>query len=219
MKRTIFPFFILLFVSSQLYSQLVTEFGIKPTEWIWLNFETYAGIGTKKARYGILLSYRPSTQNSGEVHGAGTGAAGGYGHRFMNNLYNSYTLGLYQKTYLNESQFLEADIFYRNWYFKNKQGKYDNVEGYRFDGPRTENVNVYGLKLLFGETFILTHKKRRYRPYFDLYFGAGIRRQKEMYETFNGYVGDVYYDYKKDVFYHTWVTPQAGIKFGFVKTK
>lgn len=199
-------------------SQRVIEIGIKPTEAAFLNFEANAGIGNKKARYGIFLSYRPATQSSGKVDGFGSGSAGGYGHNHFNKLYNSYTVGLYQKTYVNKelTTFLEADVFYRNWSFKNKQALFDNAEGYRFDGTRTENVDVYGLKLLIGETIFLTPKKRKRRFYLDVYGGLGIRHKKETYETFDGYVRDDYYAYKKEEFKSTPIGIQGGVKLGLL---
>lgn len=199
-------------------AQQVIEIGLKPTEFALLNFETNFAIGNKKKRYGIILSYRPSTQDSGVVKGQGTGAAGGYSHPHFNKLYTSYTLGLYQKTYLNKSLdlFLETDIFYRNWSFKNKPAEFNNVEGYRFKGLRTENEDVYCLKLLFGKTFLLTRKEKKLKPYIDVYAGAGIRYQDITYETFNGFVYNTFYTYKKDIFHYTWPTPQLGIKLGLL---
>lgn len=205
----------------QAKAQQVIEFGIKPTEFAFLNFETNFAIGNKNTRYGVFLSYRPSTQDSGLVRSGGSGAAGGYGQPHYNKLYTSYTLGLYQKTYINKALdiFIETDIFYRNWSFEKKPAEFDNVEGYRFKGLRTENVDVYGLKLLLGKTLLLTRKEKMLKPYLDVYIGAGIRYKEETYETFNGYVGNTYYVYKKDKFYYTRPTPQLGVKLGLLKTR
>ena len=199
-------------------SQQVVEFGIKPTEFVLLNFEVNAAIGNKKARYGIILSYRPSTQDSGLVKSAGTGAAGGYGQPHFNKLYNSYTVGFYQKSYLNKDLdlFFETDIFYRNWRFKNKQARFENVEGYRFNGMRTENEDVYGLKLLIGKTFMLTRKESLVKCYLDLYGGLGIRHQRQTFETHAGYVNDIYYDYKKERFQYIQPSVQGGVKLGLM---
>jgi|GEM_PF-6550241 hypothetical protein len=35
----------------------------------------------------------------------------------------------------------------------------------------------------------------------------------------NGFVNGNVYDYKKDIFYHTWVTPHGGFKLGLIKVK
>ena len=201
--------------------QPVIEFGIKPTEIAFLNFETNFAIGNDKHRYGLILSFRPSTQDSGLIKGAGSGAAGGYGHAHYNRLYTSYTLGCYQKHYFRKADdiFFETDIFYRNWNFKNKPAEFTNAEGYRFKGVRTENVNVYALKLLIGKTLFLSRSRHRFSTFLDYYIGAGIRYKEETYETFNGFVNDIYYTYWKDRFNHIWVTPQLGIKLGLIKKK
>lgn len=218
MKRFLLVVTIFSFSFLHAQSQRVLEVGIKPTEAAFLNFEANAAIGNQKARYGIFLSYRPSTQSSGEVKSSGSGSAGGYGHPHYNKLYNSYTVGFYQKTYVNKelTTFLEADVFYRNWSFKNKQALFKNAEGYRFDGTRTENVDVYGLKLLLGRTVFLSSKENKHRFYLDIYGGLGIRHKQETYETVDGYVYDEYYAYKKDKFNSTPVGVQGGVKFGLL---
>ena len=201
-------------------SQRIFEFGIKPTELLFLNIEGYAGIGNAKNRYGVLFSWRPSTQDSGLIKSAGSGAAGGYGQNHFNKLYHSYTAGLFWKKYINPKAtfFIEADIFYRNWSFQNKKAEFRNAEGYRFNGLRTENVDVYCLKLLAGKTFFLTNKKGKLSPYLDIYIGVAIRYKDETYETFNGWVYDIFYNYKKDEFNKTIPTPQLGVKIGLMKT-
>lgn len=207
---------ICIFTSLHGKSQRVMEFSIKPTEAVFLNFEVNAAIGNKKTRYGILLSYRPSTQDSGLAKNGGSGAAGGYGHNHYNKLYNSFTVGFYRKSYFGESLgFWEVDIFYRNWSFKDKQARFE-TKGYSFQGVRTENVNVYGLKILMGQTFFLTRKDKRLRLYGDIYAGAGIRYKQGYYKTSDGYVNDVYYDYIKEKYSEIWPSPQLGIKLGLM---
>ena len=202
-------------------AQRIYEIGIKPTELAFLNFETNFAIGTKKTRYGIFISYKPSTQDSGLIKAGGTGAAGGYSQPHYNKLYTSYTLGLYHKSYFNKELdlFLETDIFYRNWSFTNKPAEFKNVEGYRFRGLRTENIDVYGLKLLLGKTLFLSKKDKRIKTYLDIYAGAGIRYREEIFETFNGYVNDIYYNYKMEKFYNTRPSPQLGMKLGLLRTR
>jgi hypothetical protein len=202
-------------------AQRVMEFNVKPTEFVFLNFESGFAIGTAKKRYGFFISYRPSTQDSGLVKNSGSGAAGGYGHPHYNKLYSGYTLGLYQKTYFNKipNLFLEANVFFRNWSFENKSAEFRNVEGNNFKGLRTENVDVYGLKLLAGKTIVLAGRDKRCQLYVDLFIGVGIRHKIETYETFNGYVNDTYHVYKKEKFHKTLPTPQSGVKLGLLKTR
>lgn len=220
-KRFISTLFILSFLVFDCKSQTVIEFGIKPTEFALLNFETNFAVGNAKTRYGIYLSFRPSTQESGLVKGIGTGFIGGYEYNQFNKLYNSFTVGLYHKLYLNKalSLFLETDIFYRNWNFKDKYAEFDNVESYRFKGVRTENIDVFGLKVLFGKTIFLLNNNSKIRPYLDVFAGLGIRYKELRYETYNGYVGDVFYTYNIEKIYYKLPTPQIGFKIGIIIKK
>jgi hypothetical protein len=203
--------------------QQMLDVNIKPTECAFLNFETHIGIGSAAHRYGLILAYRTSTQSSGQAESI-VGAGADYGRRCFNNLYDGYTLGLYDKRYLNKETgfFLEADAFYRNWHFNKKQAEYDNVERamHSFNGVRTENVDVYCLKLLVGKTLAPKAKKeRKIIPYLDIYGGLGVRYQVETYETFNGTAGGSFYTYHKDQYNHFWPTPQFGITLGLIRQK
>lgn len=191
MRLAAFMITYLFFLSLKGNSQRVIELNIKPPEFAFLNVETQIGIGTPKARYGLLLSYRPSTQDSGLAKSVGTGAADGYGHGVANRLCRAYTAGLYNKTNISKTltTFLETDIFYRNRHFDKKQAEYHNAEktAQDFNGIRTENVDVYCLKLLLGKTRLFKPtKEKKTKLYVDAYIGAGIRYQEETYETFNG---------------------------------
>ena len=224
MKPSAFIIAFIVLIALAANCQKVVEVSIKPMELLFLNFETHIGIGTAKTRYGLLLSFRPSTQDSGLAKSGGTGAAGGYGYRYNNRLYRAYTVGLYNKVYINKALdvFLETDIFYRNWHFDKKPAEYRNVEKtmQEFKGVRTENVDVYCLKLLVGQTLpFKTKREVKFKPYADVYIGAGIRYQKETYETFNGTVGGTFYAYKKDRSHYVWPTPQLGVKVGLLNRK
>jgi hypothetical protein len=90
------------------------------------------------------------------------------------------------------------------------------VEGYRFKGTRTEEQNVYGLKILFGNTFqFLTRFK--IKPFIDLYYGIGLRYKTYKFETYKGTVYDEYYDYKKDIGGFLQPTLHFGLNAGFAR--
>jgi hypothetical protein len=202
-------------------SQTRFELGIKPTQFLFKDFEGNFAIDYKRTLVGVILSYRPATQDSGEVKGGGSGTAGGYDLQNMyNNIYRAYTAGLYQKTYFTRDTrfFFETDLFYRNWNFKNKPAEYRNVEAYRFKGMRTENVNVYGLKLLVGQTFKF-NRNNKLKPFIDLYTGLGIRYKQSVYITTKGFIYDIYFDYKKDVFNAILPSFHFGIKAGLLRSK
>ena len=200
------------------------EMRLSTTELAFLNVETQFGIGTPKNRFGLLLSFRPSTQDSGRVKSGGSGAAGGYGHRYINRLYMAYTLGLYHKLHFGEELafFLETDVFYRNWHFDKKPAEFNDGEkiSSSFKGTRTENVDVYGLKLLLGKAVVIGKKKeRKFQPSLDVYAGVGVRYQEETFETFNGTVGETFYVYKIDRNNYVWPSPHLGVRFSLLKQK
>jgi hypothetical protein len=130
----------------------------------------------------------------------GMGLFGDYlDQNFWNPLYNAITIGLNSKYYLTPKKhlFYEAHLFYRHWWFNNKDCEYDNVEGYQFDGIRTERQNVLGLKALFGSSFKI-NLNSKVKPIFDLYCGIGVRYKNYRFKTYNGTVGDTYVNYWKD---------------------
>lgn len=214
----------LVVLSSQLYGQRVAELRLSTTELAFLHLETQVGIGTKKNRFGLLISFRPSTQDSGRVRSGGSGAAGGYGHRYVNRLYTAYTIGLYHKLHFGEEMafFFETDVFYRNWHFDKKWAEYHDAEkeAHSFKGVRTENVDVYGLKLLLGKAVDIGRAKRRkFQPSLDVYAGLGVRYQEETFETFNGLVGGTFYPYRIDHKHHVWPSPHLGLRFSLLKQR
>ncbi|MBY0478223.1 MAG: hypothetical protein K2Q24_11290 [Chitinophagaceae bacterium] len=207
-------------ISEKINAQTIVEFGLKPLETFHRNFEINLGLGNKKVVIGTLLAYRFSNQDSGKVGSAGSGLAGGYSWRYNNNLYDSYTAGIYVKRYFGKTRyhFIQVDLFYRNWAFQNKPARYRD-ERYSFNGIRKENIDVYCIKLLVGKTYFLSKKNTKRRPYIDAYAGAGFRYQVENFETFNGEVNTVYFPYLKERNYNRWFTPQLGIKMGLTTMK
>lgn len=196
-----------------------------PTQYIFHDFPLYFEKAIKRKAFGLTVSYRPSLKNSGEIHG-GAGLAGYYiDQNFLNAMYNAITVGLNAKYFLHKrkNMFLEADFFYRYWWFNNKNCHYDNVEGYRFNATRTEKQDVYGLKFLFGNSF-QSKAKSRNKLVLDLYCGVGLRFKTYVFETRNGTVNDIYYSYKKEtgstaspqgrIMSGIPVSPQGGIRLG-----
>lgn len=187
-----------------------------PSQFVVLDFPLIIEKIVKRHSIGILLSYRPSTQNSGEIRGSGSGMYGDYIYEtFQNKLNNGVTIGVSTKYYMPQwyNLFFEGDLFYRYWWFENKDCYYNNVEGYRFDGIRTESQNVYGLKLLIGRSFELK-SNAKVKFLLDIYGGVGIRYRTYVYETVDGTVNDQYYSYLRET--GTNITPslQLGIKVG-----
>lgn len=137
-----------------------------------------------------------------------------------NGLYEAVTIGLNSKYYFGKGRRFYGDfgLFYRNWWFENKYAKYDNVEGYRFDGFWTEEQNVYGMKLLAGySTYIL--KGTSNSIIIDFYAGIGLRNKSLWFQTFDGLVNDTHCDFYNERRNHFSVEPQAGFKVGYQRMK
>lgn len=186
-----------------------------PTEFIGLNFPLTIEKIVGRHAFALTLAYRPSTQSSGEVQG-GKGSMGGYDiQNFTNYLYNAVTIGIGTKYYIPQwyNFFFETDVFYRHWWFDDKYASYPNVEGYRFNGRRTESQNVYGIKLLGGRSFEIKSNSR-IKFVVDIYAGLGLRYRTHVYETFDGTVNDTYYLYLKETGNDFYPTPQFGLKVG-----
>ena len=217
MHKAVLPFTILFWVATTVYvhAQKTWEAAIKPSQIIFNDLELNVGLGNHKHFTGLILSYRPSTKDSGKIKGGAAAFEGGYTLQNMyNRLYRAYTVGLYRKSrFPGRKIFLETDLFYRNWSFQNKPAEYQDIEGYRFNGNRTENVDVIALKLLFGNTFPIL-PSRPSHLFIDIFSGVGVRYKKSVYETREGTVFDIYYDYKKDIFREVLPSLHFGIRAG-----
>ena len=200
-------------------SQMVYEWGIKPTELVVGNMEANFALGNKFNRYGIILAYRPSKQQSGFVSGE-TGLFTNYDMlNYSNPLYTAYTVGLTYKKYSrwDPARFLEIDLFYRDWGFKNKYAQFGKTGSYKYNGLRTENIDVGGIKILVGQTIILGKKNKPVRAYVDIYGGFGIRFKSETYQTYNGTVNNIYHDYYEEQDSQKYPSFQLGLHIGIVK--
>jgi len=187
-----------------------------PSQFVVLDFPIVVEKIFKRHSVGLLMSYRPSTQDSGEIKGGGAGIGGDYIYQnFQNKMNNAVTVGLNTKYYMPQwyNLFFEADVFYRYWWFENKDCYYENVEGYRFNGIRTEHQNVYGLKTLIGRSFELK-SNAKVKFLLDIYGGIGIRYRDYVYETVDGMVNEQYYPYLKETGSDVTPSLQFGIKVG-----
>jgi hypothetical protein len=189
-----------------------------PTQYVFNEYNLAVERVFKRNTLGLEFGFRPSTQRSGEAQSGGRGMwFGDYSNQnFVNKLYNGVTFGVNSKYYLSSQnkRYIEAVVFYRYWWFNDKNCYYNNVEGYRFNGTRTESQNIFGIKLLFGRSFQL-RTSFKLKPIMDLYCGVGVRYKSCVFETDNGTVGDMYYSYKQDLLQYWIPSIQGGIKLGF----
>ena len=192
------------------------------SQYLFLDFPVTFEKYYNRHTIGLTLSYRPSTINSAVISG-GYGAVLGTGYtnqNYHNYLYNAMTIGLNSKYYLTTHTnkfYIDVNVFYRYWWFDNKHATYEkNVENfseYHFDGIRSEKQNILGLKLLMGQTRVF-REGHKIRPIINLYAGLGLRYKMYSFETFNGYVNDDYYAYKKDAWSEWTPTIEFGLNVG-----
>jgi hypothetical protein len=193
---------------------------VTPSQFFFNDYSISAEKFFGRHTIGLTLGYRPSTKSGGEIHG-GSGLYGIYEDQNMwNGLYQAATIGLISKYYFGkrDRSFVDVGLFYRNWWFEKKYARYENMEGYRFDGLRTEEQNVYGLKLMVGHSTYLL-KGNSNSLIIDFYAGIGIRNKSLWFRTYDGMVDDTYYDFYNEKRSHLSVGPQAGIKIGYQRMK
>jgi len=136
---------------------------------------------------------------------------------FFNPLYNAFTIGINSKNYFSKynNLYIDGNIFYRFWWFDKKNCSYNNVEDEVWSGIRTERQNVYGIKLLIGNTFqIRTNIK--IKPIIDLYCGVGLRYKTCRFETINGtFFNSLFLPYKLETENYWAPSVHFGLNVGF----
>ncbi len=168
---------------------------------------------------GLSLGFRPSTKNGGNLVFLPHGLIGGYTlQNFWNPLYNAFTIGLNSKYYFskfnNDNRFIEGVLYYRFWWFNNKNCTYKNIEDGSWSGVRTERQNVYGLKILLGNTFGFKQNRKTNRM-IDLYYGIGLRYKRCKFETINGTFDEyLFLPYKLDIENFLLPSLHLGLRFG-----
>jgi len=176
-----------------------------------------------KKTFGTSFGFRPSTQDSGP-NTFNTGPWAPYQRcNFQNKLYSSFTIDIFAKFYFGEKNksFLMPDMYYRLWWFDAKEcsfvgtgGRITNNYDYNYDGTRTEQQHLVGLKLLYGRTYKL-NKHGALRPIIEPNVGIGIFVKSYTFQTYNGTVNNVYYDYHKETSVGLYPSFHFGLNLGF----
>jgi len=189
----------------------------KPTELLLGNIPLTVEKVYKRRTLGLTLAYRPSYQSSGNVSSAGSGLAGDYEYQYaMNKIVQGAYVGINSKNYIfgaHRKFYIDPELFFRRWWCNNKNESFSNVEGYHFNATRTESINVYGLKILMGYSFVFC-KTKAHKIVMDTYFGTGLRYKTWNYESTNGTVNGVYYTNKTDSGNSFLPSVHLGVQFG-----
>jgi hypothetical protein len=223
MRKIIITVFILVLYSTNSNAQDTCRLNYRittiPFQYLFNDYSfTFEKVFSNRRTLGLTLGYRPSTQNGGEISTRGLFGHYSYGD-FFNPLDNAITIGINSKYYFSKynNLFIDGNLFYRLWWFDKKNSKYINGENLdeSWSGIRTERQNVYGLKLLFGNTFqIRTNIK--IKPVIDLYGGVGLRYKTCRFETFNGtFYNSLFLPYKLETENYWAPSVHLGLKVGF----
>lgn len=228
MKKIAVLVFLLCWLQISLYAQDSVKATYRITTPILQAISGYFSLtGEKvfnKKSIGCTIGFKPSTKNSGDALSVNTGPSSTYQmSNFQNRLYSSFTIDLFMKFYFGQKKksFLMPAIYYRLWWFDAKDcsftgtgGRINNNYDYSYDGTRTEQQQLSGVKLLYGRTYKI-NKNGSFRPIIEPYAGMGLFVKSYTFKTYNGTVNNVYYDYYKET--HTGIYPSLhiGLNLGF----
>jgi len=228
MKKISVFIFLLCIIQTSLFAQDSTRSAYRITTPILQDIGGYFTLSFEKVlinkTIGTSIGFRPSTKNSGEGISSNTGPWSTYQmNNFQNKLYSSFTIDLFMKFYFDKKHksFLMPDIYYRLWSFTNKEcsftgtgGRINNSYDYSYDGTRTEQQQLAGLKILYGRTYKL-NKNGSFKPIIEPYAGIGCFVKSYTFQTYNGTVNDIYYDYHKEMSTGFYPSVHIGINIGF----
>lgn len=189
----------------------------KPTEILFGNIPITVERVFARRTLGITASYRPAYQNGGEVAAISTGMFGDYQYQYAaNKIVEGLYVSVNSKQYVSKrirNFYIDPELFYRRWWCDDKMAIFKNVEGYRFDAIRTESVNVYGLKVLAGYSFVLGRRKKP-AIVVDAYGGLGVRYKSWVWDSKDGTVLNTYYVDRTDEGHLILPSVQLGVQFG-----
>jgi hypothetical protein len=189
---------------------------VTPTQFIFCEFPiTFEKTLSNKFSVGVTLSYKKDTQENGKVW-SWDGLGSYYPNlNLWNKLYEAAGINASSKYYYTKCKnwYIELNFSYKHLWFDSKNAVFDNVEGYRFNGTRTERQNVFVIRPLIGYSFCI-NIAGKIKPIIDIYAGIGIRRDFFTFKTFNGTVYETYYEYKKETGTYTTPSFHFGIKTG-----
>ncbi len=170
------------------------RFTTNPLQYYFTGYNITAEKVNDDFSYGLDISFKPATCDGCEVHG-GVGLLGEYPFQNMWNYnYNAFASAIHTKLFFRKNRYFSPQLYVRYWWFEDKNVSYDNVEGYRFNGIRTENQTIYGLKLSYGR-IRLFDLNTKFRFILDMAVGAGYGIGRANFETRNGTVWDHHHDY------------------------
>lgn len=138
----------------------------------------------------------------------------------VNPIYSGYKFNLTPRLYLDEehSWYLASEFFYRNWSKGRGQAEFLGTEisdgGYTYSGDRKENIDVIGLKVLFGFSYFFMDIGNRTEANVTIFTGIGLRSKTYTYETWDGRVNEKEVDYLKETGSKRMISVHLGVLLG-----
>ncbi|MGB0167613.1 MAG: hypothetical protein ACPF8V_12240 [Luteibaculum sp.] len=135
-----------------------------------------------KIKLGIGLEYKPRMKKSGEMNNYYLFIGDYFNHAVP--FYRMYALGANFEYQFNDQSSFYTEILRRNWNFERLEVSGSSGD-YRFEGLRSQNVNVWLWRL--GWKVRLTNKSK---VFVDFLGGIDLRHKHMVYQTFNGLIQD-----------------------------
>ncbi|MGN6647937.1 MAG: hypothetical protein ACTHJT_15545 [Cytophaga sp.] len=227
MKKIFLLFFLFCLLKVSLYAQDSSRATYRITTPVLQDIQLYFTLSGEKVllkkTIGISIGYKPSTKVSGEGLYVNTGPSSTYQmSNFGNRLYSSFTIDFFMKFYFGKKgkSFLMPDVYQRLWWFNKKDCSFSGTGGrisdhydYSYDGTRTEWQYLTGLKILYGRTYKL-NKNGSCKPVIEPYAGIGFFVKSYVFQTYNGTVNDVYYNYYRETNTGFYPSVHIGLNIG-----
>ena len=151
---------------------------------------TYEHFKNQKLSYSYSLAYKIPVGKGNYLEAFGHGLIAVYEYQYMfnefsNGLYTSFAPAYYLDS--RRKRYIQAETFYRFYWFSDKKLAFDNGENYNYNAIRSERIHIAGLKLLSGTNKILPISDNM-AINIKLYGGLGFRYKNYTYESIDNEV-------------------------------
>jgi hypothetical protein len=181
-----------------------------PTQFVFLELPIVLERSFGRHTAGVLGSYRPDIIHDGQVIGSGPYQLQNY----WNFAYSMASIGILHKYYLRDKfgLHLETSLIYRRWCLDKNEISY-NGSSDPFNGLRTEQQEVYIVKLLIGKS-IIWKKANGPARVMEFHIGPSIRLKRSNFTTHQGIVDGVTVNEFLQKESSVWPALQLGLRYG-----
>lgn len=165
----------------------------KISQYFFINFPFSLDIyTTPNLSFGMDVAFKPALRTTGQVLPLTVGDDY-LMQNFWNAHYNSFTLGVHTKMFVRklEGWYVEPNMYYRHWWFTDKDVEFNEYENYSYSGIRSERQNVIGINVLVGKSFDI-FRLHGIRYFIDMDIGPGISYKQYTFTTRKGTVNGEY---------------------------